>query len=90
METFFMEMKDVLSATIVGTLRNVYSSPLEKGGWEGFYRSQASAGMPDFSSKEGLGMETFTRYTSFTLSFLVWMILGVNSPSGEMNVTFPL
>jgi hypothetical protein len=30
METFFIEMKDILSATIVGTLRNFYSSLLKR------------------------------------------------------------
>ena len=44
----------------------------------------ASAGMPDLSSKPGLGNSILTAKTSLVLSSLVWIFFGVNSASGEI------
>src|ERR1039457_4889239 len=49
----------------------------------------ASAGMLDFSSCCGFSTWILMRYTSFTRSCWVWICLGVNSASDEMNVTRP-
>ena len=49
----------------------------------------ASAGMPGLSSMPGFGTSILMRYTSFTRSFFVWTLLGVNSASEEMKETRP-